>query len=114
MQPLAGLRVLDFTHALAGPYCTMVLAQYGADVLKMEDPAAGDVGRSWGPPFTGGEASYFLGLNSGKRSLGIDLKKPEGLAVALRLAERSDVLIENMRPGTMTRLGLGYDAVHAR
>ena len=114
MSPLTGLRVLDFSHALAGPYCTMLLAQYGAEILKIEDPAGGDVGRSWGPPFTGDEASYFLGLNSGKRSLAIDLKKPEGLALCLDLAATADILIENMRPGTMTRLGLGYEAVSAR
>jgi formyl-CoA transferase/CoA:oxalate CoA-transferase len=114
MSPLAGLRVLDFSHALAGPYCTMILAQFGAEILKIEDPATGDVGRSWGPPFTGDQASYFLGLNAGKRSLAIDLKKPEGLALCLDLAERADILIENMRPGTMTRLGLGYQTVRAR
>jgi crotonobetainyl-CoA:carnitine CoA-transferase CaiB-like acyl-CoA transferase len=114
MSPLTGLRVLDFSHALAGPYCTMLLAQYGAEILKIEDPASGDVGRSWGPPFTGGEASYFLGLNAGKRSLAIDLKRPEGLALCLDLAGHVDILIENMRPGTMTRLGLGYEAVSAR
>lgn len=92
----------------------MLLAQYGAQVLKIEDPATGDVGRSWAPPFTGGEASYFLGLNSGKRSLAIDLKKPEGLELCLKLTAHADILIENMRPGTMTRLGLGYEAVRAR
>jgi crotonobetainyl-CoA:carnitine CoA-transferase CaiB-like acyl-CoA transferase len=89
----------------------MLLAQYGAEVLKIEDPAAGDVGRSWGPPFTGDQASYFLGLNAGKRSLAIDVKKPEGLALCLDLVKHADILIENMRPGTMTRLGLGYEAV---
>jgi crotonobetainyl-CoA:carnitine CoA-transferase CaiB-like acyl-CoA transferase len=114
MSPLTGLRVLDFSHALAGPYCTMILAQYGAEILKIEDPSTGDVGRSWAPPFTGGEAAYFLGLNSGKRSLAIDLKTPEGLALCLDLAAQADILIENMRPGTMTRLGLGYQAVRAR
>lgn len=114
MSPLTGLRVLDFSHALAGPYCTMLLAQYGAEILKIEDPASGDVGRSWGPPFTGSEASYFLGLNAGKRSLAIDLKNPEGLALCLDLAANADILIENMRPGTMKRLGLGYEAVRAR
>lgn len=92
----------------------MILAQYGAEILKIEDPAGGDVGRSWGPPFTDGEASYFLGLNPGKQSLAIDLKTPEGLARVMDLAAASDVLIENMRPGTMTRLGLGYEAVRAR
>jgi crotonobetainyl-CoA:carnitine CoA-transferase CaiB-like acyl-CoA transferase len=114
MSPLTGLRVLDFSHALAGPYCTMLLAQYGAEILKIEDPCTGDVGRSWGPPFIGDHASYFLGLNAGKRSLAIDIKKPEGLALCLDLAANSDILIENMRPGTMTRLGLGYEAVRAR
>ncbi|MGA3201269.1 MAG: CoA transferase [Bryobacteraceae bacterium] len=114
MSPLSGLRVLDFSHALAGPYCTMLLAQYGAEILKIEDPSTGDVGRSWGPPFTAGEASYFLGLNAGKRSLAIDLKNPAGLALTLNLAAHADILIENMRPGTMTRLGLGYEAVRAR
>jgi len=92
----------------------MLLAQYGAEILKIEDPCTGDVGRSWGPPFTAGEASYFLGLNSGKRSLAIDLKKPAGLSLCLDLAEHADIFIENMRPGTMTRLGLGYEAVRAR
>jgi crotonobetainyl-CoA:carnitine CoA-transferase CaiB-like acyl-CoA transferase len=114
MSPLSGLRVLDFSHALAGPYCTMFLSQYGAEILKIEDPSTGDVGRSWAPPFTGGEASYFLALNSGKRSLAIDLKTPEGLALVFKLAEHADILIENMRPGTMTRLGLGYEVVRAR
>jgi crotonobetainyl-CoA:carnitine CoA-transferase CaiB-like acyl-CoA transferase len=114
MSPLTGLRVLDFSHALAGPYCTMLLAQYGADVLKIEDPSTGDVGRSWGPPFIGDQASYFLGMNAGKRSLAIDLKKPEGLALCLDLAAKTDILIENMRPGTMSRIGLGYEAVRAR
>jgi crotonobetainyl-CoA:carnitine CoA-transferase CaiB-like acyl-CoA transferase len=114
MSPLTGLRVLDFSHALAGPYCTMLLAQYGAEILKIEDPRTGDVGRSWGPPFLGDQASYFLGLNAGKRSLAIDLKNPAGLALTLDLAQHADILIENMRPGTMTRLGLGYDAVRAR
>jgi crotonobetainyl-CoA:carnitine CoA-transferase CaiB-like acyl-CoA transferase len=114
MSPLTGLRVLDFSHALAGPYCTMLLAQYGAEILKIEDPSTGDVGRSWGPPFIGDQASYFLGLNSGKRSLAIDLKKPAGLELCLDLAAHADILIENMRPGTMTRIGLGYEAVRAR
>jgi crotonobetainyl-CoA:carnitine CoA-transferase CaiB-like acyl-CoA transferase len=112
--PLEGLRVLDFSHALAGPYCTMILAQYGADVYKIETPEGGEVGRTWGPPFTGEEASYFLGINSGKRSLSVDLKKPEGVALCLDLIERVDIMIENMRPGTMDRLGLGYEAARAR
>ena len=109
--PLDGLIVLDFSHALAGPYCTMLLAAYGARVIKVESPTAVDMGRTWGPPFQGGEASFFLGLNGGKQSLALDLKNPEGLALAKRLAEQSDILIENFRPGTMARLGLGYDAL---
>jgi crotonobetainyl-CoA:carnitine CoA-transferase CaiB-like acyl-CoA transferase len=111
---LDGLRVLDFSHALAGPYCTMLLAQYGADVYKIETPDGGEIGRTWGPPFTGDEASYFLGINAGKRSLSIDLKKPQGVALCLDLMEHVDVVIENMRPGTMERLGLGYSAARAR
>jgi crotonobetainyl-CoA:carnitine CoA-transferase CaiB-like acyl-CoA transferase len=82
--PLDGITVLDFSHALAGPYCTMLMAAYGARVIKVESPGAGDIGRYWGPPFQGGEASYFLGLNSGKQSLAVDLKKPEGLDICRR------------------------------
>lgn len=110
----AGIRVLDFSHALAGPYCTMLLAGYGAEVLKIESPDGGDVGRSWAPPLTNGEASYFLGLNASKQGVAIDLKRPEGVELCLRLVEKADVLIENMRPGTMERLGLGYAAARAR
>jgi formyl-CoA transferase/CoA:oxalate CoA-transferase len=112
--PLEGLRVLDFSHALAGPYCTMLMAHYGADVYKIETPEGGEVGRTWGPPFTGDEASYFLGINAGKRSLAVDLKNPAGIALCLDLLERVDVLIENMRPGTMDRLGLGYEVAKKR
>jgi crotonobetainyl-CoA:carnitine CoA-transferase CaiB-like acyl-CoA transferase len=111
---LDGIRVLDFSHALAGPYCTMLMAQYGAEVYKIEAPGEGEVGRTWGPPFTGNESSYFLGINTGKRSLAIDLKKPEALNLCLDMIERVDVVIENMRPGTMNRLGLGYDVARAR
>src|ERR1700678_807220 len=112
--PLDGLRVLDFSHALAGPYCTMLMAQYGADVYKVESLDGGEVGRTWGPPFTGSEASYFLGINPGKRSLAIDLKKPEGVALCLDMIAHVDILIENLRPGTLDRLGLGYKAASAR
>ncbi|MBL8179883.1 MAG: CoA transferase [Bryobacterales bacterium] len=110
-KPLDGVRVLDFSHALAGPYCTMLMAAYGASVFKIEGIGAIDMGRTWGPPFQGGEASYFLGINSGKQSVSIDLKHPEGLALCLRLVQQADVFIENFRPGAMTRLGLGYDVV---
>jgi formyl-CoA transferase/CoA:oxalate CoA-transferase len=110
---LRAIRVLDFSHALAGPYCTMLLAEYGAEVYKLES-REGDMGRGWGPPFAGGVASFFLGLNRGKRGISIDLKKPAGLDLCLRLIDQMDVLIENFRPGSMDRLGLGYTALHTR
>jgi len=108
---LAGIRVLDFTHALAGPYCTMLLADLGADVVKLEPPA-GDQSRQWGPPFIGGESSYFLSVNRNKRSAVLDLKRPADLASAQALAAASDVVVENFKPGTMARLGL--DAARLR
>jgi len=110
---LDGIRVLDFSHALAGPYCTLLLSDYGAEVYKLE-PRCGDMGRGWGPPFSGGEAHFFLGLNRGKRGISIDLKHPEGIGLCLKLIDRMDVLIENFRPGAMDRLGLGYEAMHQR
>jgi crotonobetainyl-CoA:carnitine CoA-transferase CaiB-like acyl-CoA transferase len=91
----------------------MLLAEYGAEVYKLES-RAGDMGRGWGPPFAGGVASFFLGLNRGKRGISFDLKQPEGLELCLKVIDRMDVLIENFRPGAMDRLGLGYDALHAR
>jgi len=109
---LDGLTVLDFSHALAGPYCTMLMAAYGAKVIKVEGPE-GDIGRTWGPPFNGTDASYFVGLNSGKQSLAIDLKTPEGLEVCRKLAAQADILVENFRPGTMNRLGLDYASLSA-
>jgi crotonobetainyl-CoA:carnitine CoA-transferase CaiB-like acyl-CoA transferase len=114
MSPLSGIKVLDFTHALAGPYCTLLLADQGADVYKIESPDGGDAGRGWGPPFVGDQASYFLGLNRGKRSLSVDLKNPQGTDLCLRMMEKADVVIENFRPGTMTRLNLGYEAALKR
>ncbi|HYL61950.1 MAG TPA: CoA transferase [Candidatus Methylomirabilis sp.] len=111
---LQGLRILDFSHALAGPYCTLLLADCGADVYKLESPQGGELARGWGPPFAGGASSFFLGLNRGKRGISIDLKHAEGLDLCLKLADRMDVLVENFRPGTMDRLGLGYKALHAR
>jgi formyl-CoA transferase len=103
--PLAGIRVLDFTHALAGPYCTMLLGDLGADVIKVEPPS-GDHSRQWGPPFINGESSYFLSVNRNKRSVVLDLKRPAALGVAERMALASDVVVENFKPGTMARLGL--------
>ena len=112
-KPLDGIRVLDFSHALAGPYCTLLLADYGADVCKLE-AREGDMARGWGPPFAGGISSVFLGLNRGKRGISIDLKQPEGRELCLRLIDQMDVLVENFRPGSMDRLGLGYESVHQR
>jgi len=111
--PLDGIRVLDFSHALAGPYCTLLLADYGAEIYKLE-ARSGDMGRGWGPPFAGGESSFFLGLNRGKRGISIDLKQPEGLDLCLRLIDKMDVLIENFRPGALERIGLGYESVRKR
>ncbi len=112
--PLEHLTVLDFSHALAGPYCTMLMAHYGALVYKVEGTETFDMGRTWGPPFTGPEASYFLGINVGKQALAINIKRPEGRELCLRMAEKADVLIENQRPGLMKKNGLGYEEVAAR
>jgi formyl-CoA transferase len=108
---LAGLRVVDLTRVLGGPYCTMVLSDHGAEVIKLEPPQ-GDEVRDWGPPFDdAGDASYFIGVNRNKRSVGLDLAKPEGRQVLMRLLEDADVLIENFKPGSMEKWGLGYEAV---
>ncbi len=109
--PLEGVRVLDLSRVLAGPYATMVLADLGADVVKVEHPERGDDTRHWGPPFAGGESAYFLSVNRNKRSMGVDLKDPEGLERVRRLAAGADVLIENMRRGTLEKFGLGYEAL---
>jgi crotonobetainyl-CoA:carnitine CoA-transferase CaiB-like acyl-CoA transferase len=106
---LLSLRVLDLSRVLAGPYCTMLLADLGADVVKVERPGQGDDTRAWGPPYAGGEAAYFLALNRGKRSIALDLARPEGQEVAQRLARSADVVVENFRPGTAERLGVGYE-----
>ena len=114
MASLSGIKVLDFSHALAGPYCTLLLADHGAAVYKIESPDGGDMGREWGPPFVGNQASYFIGLNRGKRSVSINLKCAEGVELCLRMMEKVDVVIENFRSGTVTRLGLGYETARAR
>jgi crotonobetainyl-CoA:carnitine CoA-transferase CaiB-like acyl-CoA transferase len=112
--PLAGVRVLDLSRVLAGPYCTMVLADLGADVVKVERPGVGDETRTWGPPFAAGEAAYFLSVNRGKRSCAIDLSHAEGVALVGELATRSDVVIENFKAGGADSLGVGYDALRER
>jgi crotonobetainyl-CoA:carnitine CoA-transferase CaiB-like acyl-CoA transferase len=111
---LGGIRVLDFSHALAGPYCTLLMSDFGASVYKLESPGGGDMGRGWGPPFAGGQASFFIGLNRGKYGISIDLKRPAGVDLCLRLLDKMDVLVENFRPGTMDRLGLGYGTASER
>jgi crotonobetainyl-CoA:carnitine CoA-transferase CaiB-like acyl-CoA transferase len=109
--PLEGVRVLDLSRVLAGPYATMMLADLGADVLKIEHPDRGDDTRHWGPPFAGGESAYFLSVNRNKRSAGVNLKDPEGLEKVKKLATNVDVVIENMRRGALEKLGLGYEAL---
>jgi crotonobetainyl-CoA:carnitine CoA-transferase CaiB-like acyl-CoA transferase len=111
MTPLEGLTVLDFSRVLAGPYCTMQLGDLGARVIKVEQPGRGDDTRAWGPPFVSGESAYFLSVNRNKESLALDLKHPASRPVLDALLERADVLVENFRPGTMERLGLGHDAL---
>ncbi|MFO1198595.1 MAG: CoA transferase [Burkholderiaceae bacterium] len=111
-KPLAGIRVLDFTRIYAGPYCTMLLGDHGADVVKVEAPD-GDPLRRQGPPFHHGDGMSFLSANRNKRSIVLDLKRPEDRARALAMARRADVVVENFRPGVMERLGLGYDALAA-
>ena len=111
--PLAGVRILDFSRVLAGPYATMYLADLGADVVKVERPGTGDDTRSFGPPFSQGVSTYFLSINRGKRSLVLDLKSESGRATAVDLAKRADVVIENFRPGVMDRLGLGPEVLRA-
>src|SRR5579871_3850345 len=102
--PLSGTRVVDLTRALAGPYCTLLLGDMGADVIQIEMPGSGDETRQWGPPFVAGESSYFMSVNRNKRSVTLDLKSASGLDALRRLTRTADVLVENFRPGTMERL----------
>jgi crotonobetainyl-CoA:carnitine CoA-transferase CaiB-like acyl-CoA transferase len=107
---LAGLKVIDLTRVLGGPYCTMILSDHGAEVIKVEPPQ-GDEVRDWGPPFHGDDASYFIGINRNKKSLALDIGKPEGKQILLKLLEDADVVIENFKPGSMEKWGLGYEEV---
>jgi crotonobetainyl-CoA:carnitine CoA-transferase CaiB-like acyl-CoA transferase len=113
-EPLSGIRVLDLTSSLAGPTATEILGALGADVVKVEHPGRGDEARDWGPRFYEGGSVMFFAANAGKRSLGLDLKSPEGLEVLLRLAGEADVVVQSLRPGTAERLGLGPDALRER
>ena len=107
---LAGLKVIDLTRVLGGPYCTMILSDHGAEVIKVEPPQ-GDEVRDWGPPFHGDDASYFIGINRNKKSLALDIGKSEGKQILLKLLENADVVIENFKPGSMEKWGLGYEEI---
>ena len=112
--PLSGLTILDLTRVLSGPFCTMLLGDMGARVIKIEQPGRGDDTRAWGPPFVGSESAYFLGTNRNKESVTLDFKTREGRDILERLIARADVLVENFRPGTMARLHLDYAALAPR
>ena len=107
--PLAGIRVLDLSRVLAGPYCTMVLGDLGAEVIKVERPGSGDDTRAWGPPWAGTESAYYLSTNRNKKSITLNLKEPGAQAIIRRLAAKSDVVVENFRPGSLERMGIGYE-----
>ncbi len=109
--PLAGVKVMDLTQIMAGPYCTMMLADMGADVVKVEKPNGGDDTRRMGPPFIAGESAAFLGINRNKRGIVLDLRSEGGREVALRMARAADILVQNFRPGALERMGLGYEHV---
>ena len=108
--PLAGIRVINLTRVLAGPFCSMSLGDMGAEIIKVEEPDKGDDTRGW-PPFANGESTYFMSVNRNKKSLTLNMKAPEGQVILRRLIAKADVVIENFRPGTMERLGFGYDAL---
>ncbi|MBI3825945.1 MAG: CoA transferase [Candidatus Rokubacteria bacterium] len=108
-MPLEDVTVLDLSHALAGPFCSTMLADFGARVIKLEPKGAGDIARAWGPPLPGGETAYFVSLHRNKQGIEVDLKRTEGKDLFFRLVERCDVVLENYRTGALARLGLGYD-----
>jgi len=113
-MPLEDVRVLDLSHALAGPFCSTMLADFGAEVIKLEPKGAGDIARAWGTPLPGGETSYFVSLHRNKKGIEVDLKRPEGKDLFFRLMERCDVVLENYRTGALDRLGLGYENARKR
>ena len=112
--PLTGVTILDLSRVLSGPYCTMLAADMGARVIKIEHPRGGDDTRAWGPPFLAGESAYYLSINRNKESVALDFKTPDGRALLGRLVEKADVIVENFRPGTLDRLGLGYAQLAGR
>ena len=114
MRPLEGIRILDLTRVLSGPYCTMLLGDLGAEVIKVERPGEGDDTRAFAPPFQGDQAAYFLSINRNKKSITLDMKSERGKEILWRLLDLSNVLVENFRPGAMERLGFGYEAVSDR
>lgn len=114
MLPLEGIRIVDLSRALAGPFCTMLLGDLGADVIKVEEPGIGDDSRHWGPPFKAGESAYFMSCNRNKRGITLNLKSNGGREALWRLIESADVLVENFRPGLLVRLGFGYEVASAR
>jgi formyl-CoA transferase len=107
--PLDGIRILDLTRVLAGPYCTMILGDLGADVVKVEQPGKGDDTRAWGPPWAGGESAYYLSVNRNKRGITLDLKRPEAQQIVRELVRDSDIVVENFKRGTLERIGIGCD-----
>jgi formyl-CoA transferase len=111
MPPLDNILIIDLSRVLAGPYCTMMLADLGARVIKVEQPGTGDDTRAWGPPFAGGESAYYLSVNRNKQGITLNLKSEQGRAILLEMVKRADVLIENFKLGTMESWGLGYDAL---
>src|SRR4029078_1732715 len=113
MRPLDGITVLDLTRVLSGPYCTMLLGDMGARVIKIEQPGRGDDTRAWGPPFVHGESTYFLSINRNKESVTLDYKQPDGRAILDRLIAKSDVLVENFRPGTLEKQKLDFQSLRA-
>ena len=113
MGPLTGIRILDLSRVVSGPFCSMLLGDLGAEVIKIEEPGSGDDSRAFGPPFSGGESAYFLSVNRNKRSCAINLRDEEGVGIARRLALQCDVLLDNFRPGTMARLGLDHHELRA-
>jgi crotonobetainyl-CoA:carnitine CoA-transferase CaiB-like acyl-CoA transferase len=113
MGALSGIRVVDFTRVVAGPYSTMLLGDLGAEVIKVERPGTGDDCRAWGPPFVGDDSAYFLGINRNKKSVALDLASEDGRRIARELVMESDVVVESFRPGVMDRFGLGYEELHA-